>query len=85
MKVKLQLFSIVYYVEIHCESIVECLVYTGNLQFYYKIMLFSQRFLRKIICFTKELSTILEPLNISLMSRSKRKKTEYTNIIRQYK
>ena len=39
-----------------------------------KIMLFSQIFLRNINCFTKELSTILEPLSISLMFRSNKKK-----------
>ena len=39
-------------------------------------MLFSQRFLRKINCFIKELSTISQPLSISLMSRSNRKNPE---------
>ena len=43
-----------------------------------KIMLFSQRFLGKINCFTKRLSTILEPLSISLISKSNRKKPEDT-------
>ena len=38
----------------------------------------------KIDYFTKELSTILEPLSISIMSRSNRKKTEDINKIRQY-
>ena len=31
-----QLFGVVCYVEIHCELIVECLVYAGDLQCYYE-------------------------------------------------
>ena len=79
-----QLFGIVCYAEIHCGLIVECLVYTSDLQFYMKIMFFSERFLRKINCFTNELSTVSEPLSISLMFRSNRKNPEDTNKIRQY-
>ena len=79
-----QLFGIVCYAEIHYELIVECLVYSGDLQFYYENNVIFSKILRKINRFTKKLLTILEPLSIYVMSRSNRKKTEHTNKIRLY-